>query len=120
MKKLFLILVLCLCGFLFAEEFKVGDLSFNFSTEESTATGDYRIVNLTAVLPYENGYVIKLTAKSFVLEYFVTKGFVFYEIYNDLDEDYNYLKVIKKHTITNISQNEFKTEVTQTKIVPYD
>lgn len=112
MKKLFFILVLCLCGSLFAEEFKVGD-SFFYSAEQSEATGDFHVAKITAVLPYENGYILKLVTNNNTLEYYITKGFVFYAYNNEFDDDYNWYLVFRKHTITKTSPNTFETEAVE-------
>ena len=112
MKKLFLILMLCLCSCLYAQSFKVMDF-VNFSMKESKDFDDFCMMQITAVIPYENGYILKLSDSNNVnFECYVAKGFVFYVQSIEI-ENYKACRIFRKHTITKISPNSFETEAVE-------
>lgn len=81
MKKLFLVLMLICCSSLYAK-------TKTFVTNGGYYMGDYKTRSgssyamwvITAILPYENGYVMKISKlhDDRKIEYFITKGFYFY------------------------------------------
>lgn len=111
MKKIFIALML-LCSPLFAEEFRTGSY-ISVSMERTTDIYRFSKVFITAVLPYENGYLVKFSEKNTeTLELFVTKGFEFYTYHVVSDEEDIYY-VFKKHTVTEISPNKFSTKTVE-------
>lgn len=110
MKKIFIVLML-LCSPLFAEEFRTGHY-VSFSMEQTTNTNYFNTVCIAAVLPYENGYLVRFAEKTETLELYVTKGFEFYTRHVVSDgEDVYY--VFEKHTVTDISPNKFTTKTVE-------
>lgn len=86
-KKLIAVLLLCICCSLFAEEQKgfeyevMDSIVFSLKPENSK----YTICDIVSILPYNNGYILKLyrtrTAlddKRFYIEIYVTEGFKYY------------------------------------------
>ena len=112
MKKLFLILMFCLCGSLYADEYCTGDvITYSLDVAGNSLAG-YRTGKLTAIIPYENGYLLKIFEENENLTYeiFVTKGFVFYSYRKTFDRDFIWYIQFFKNTITNLSPNRFDTE----------
>jgi len=112
MKKLFLILMFCLCGSLYADEYCTGDvITYSLDVTGNCLAG-YRTGKLTAIIPYENGYLLKIFEENENLTYeiFVTKGFVFYSYRKTFDRDFIWYIQFFKNTITNLSPNRFDTE----------
>ena len=106
MKKLFLILMLLCCGFLYAETktFRV-NYTYRIGNVKGISESSYPVWFITAILPYENGYILKMSKLSDEnrnVEYFITKGFFFYS-YND--------KGHCKCTVIDIKPNEFTVEM---------
>ena len=112
MKKLFLILMLCLCSCLYADEYCTGDvITYSLDVTGNSLAG-YRTGKLTAVIPYENGYILKILEEDDNLTYeiFVTKGSVFYSYRETFDKNFVWYIQFFKNTITNLYPNRFETE----------
>jgi hypothetical protein len=100
-----LALALLCCSYLYAETitFEIGDNPrIDFVDEFSGFNFPCR--QITAILPYENGYVVKLLNKDITQEYFVVKGFSFYTCVVT-DDVYIY-----KNTVIDIKPNKFTVE----------
>lgn len=102
MKRLFLVLAIFCCSFLYAETYSIRDKML-FNTKESLNLFDYSSSHITSILPYQNGYVVKLEdSKIGNIDFYITKGTVFY-IAITVDWDVTYYKC----TVTDIKPNEF-------------
>lgn len=112
MKKLFLILVFCLCGSLYADEYCTGDVITYSLDITGNSLVAYRTGKLTAVIPYENGYILKILDEDDNLTYeiFVTEGSVFYSYRRTFDKNFVWYIQFFKNTITKLHPNRFETE----------
>ena len=115
MKRLFLILMLTCCGFLYAETktYKTGSM-INFSMTEPNIEHSLELpqYKINAVIPYENGYLLKYIGKkdNCYYEIFITKGFTFYSYsYPEKNIVYYECKVI------DVNPNEFTVDVKEMK-----
>ena len=120
MKRLFFILVLMCCGFIYAEtETYSVDSTIDFTVKKSNFFKDYSFASKTilAVLPYESGFVLKLQSKDNVVsEYYIYKGFLFYTYSSKYDtvqkkDIYTYYEC----KIIDIKPNEFTVDIKELK-----
>lgn len=109
MKKIALILMLLCCSFLYAQTrtYSVTD-GINICLLEKTYHAYYNTRNIYAILPYEDGYIVKLRdiQNERVYEYYIYKGFVFYT-YRLISDEYKYYKC----TVIDTKPNEFTVEM---------
>lgn len=111
MKKVILVLMFLCCSFLYAEtEVAKVNSWYGISFQEKLEKIYYDPFYITSILPYQNGYVMKLQNEEDgrIFEYFITEGFIFY-----IAKPSNVSitgKIIYKCKIINIKPNEFTFE----------
>ena len=122
MKKLFLVLMMCLCSSLYATTrtyFIVGDrvpISFakrNSAVKRELNSSDYKDYTVSAVYPYADGYIIELYDESHdIIKYFVSNkpgtivGFLTW-----ISDETGYKNVIA--SITECRDNRFNVEYSE-------
>ena len=108
MKRLFLVLVMCVCGFLYADtrSFSVGrhiPISFAWSliSERELNPDDYKDYTVSAVYPYADGYLVELYDENHdVIKFYVSSEpgtiVAFYSWISDKEGYKNVIAAIKK------------------------
>ena len=114
MKRFLIAIAVLCCSFLYAETYNIYDELF-FCQKESVNFLDYDSERILSILPYQNGSVVKMQdSQNNHIEFFITKGTVFYIAVATVDWNITYYKC----TVTDIKPNELiinKTEITDNK-----
>ncbi len=117
MKKLFIILILMYCGFLYAETktFRVEDyieFAFERPVELVLSSGFYS-KRINAIIPYNQDYIMKWSDKNLLLsEIYIHKGFVFFTCLKEYNETYRKdIYTYYECRITDIKPNEFTVDM---------
>lgn len=107
MKKIMLALALLCCSYLYAETKSLTpEGSIYFSEAEPDSTSSYYYVYITAILPYQDGCILKYTNKSgYCIERFITKGYIYYTY-----KTYHGVTSYYKNIVIDIKPNELIVE----------
>ena len=121
MKRLFLILLLLCCGFIYAEQksYKVTD-GFYFSLDEPRKDYQVKMDVIKAVYPYESAYIIKTSNYEFYIDFTGLYPSLTFYVIEQTKKDKLPVWAVYKCYITNIYPNGFDVERDYVKTIPFE
>ena len=116
MKKLFLVLTMCLCSSLYADTFSVGERIPIFSArrfKRELSLSDYKDYTVSAVYPYADGYLVELYDENHdVIKFYVSnEPGTIVAFYSWISSEDGYKNVIA--AITKCRDNHFTVEYSE-------